>query len=98
MCILSCSKPTNSIVQEYDNHMFNAFNGYYTAYQLDSICTTDSIEHNLNQWYIIYLKDYETKENISQYLYIKSTGQNESIYRLQIINDSIYKITKRITK
>ena len=77
--------------------MINSFDGYYTSYQLDSICVADTLEP-LNQWYMIPLRDDETKQNVSQYLYIKSLGQYESIYRVQIINDSTYKITKRITK
>lgn len=96
--VLGCTTISTPFTTEYNNQMFNSFSGYYNTQQFDSICITDSIEHDINHWIILYLKDDETKENISQYLYIKSLGKSEQIYRLQIINDSTYKITKRITK
>lgn len=78
--------------------MQNAFEGYYTKVQFDSICRADTLKNDLGAWYLVPMKDDETKENVSQYLYIKSLGQNEIIYRVHMINPNKYKITKRITK
>ena len=97
--ITACATSTHSFIsQEYDNEMFNFFEGYYTYQQFDSICVADTLDKDLENWHMLPLRDYESKDNVSQYIYIKSLGENESIYRLQIINDSTYKITKRITR
>ena len=82
----------------YGAHMLNAFENYYTKAQFDSICDVDNINPDLQQWHILSLRDYETNENVSQYLYIKSLGANEIIYRVHPLDSNTYKITKRITK
>lgn len=78
--------------------MVNEYEGYYTQCQLDSICVADTLELNLDNWIVIGLRDDDTKENVTQYLFIKSLGEKENIYRVQKIDDDTYKITKRITK
>ena len=78
--------------------MMNAFEDYYTLSQFDSICIADNLNPNLQDWGKLKLTDYETKEKFIQYLFIKSLGNNEQIYRVQFVNDSIVKVTKRITK
>lgn len=101
LMIGSCSpKVTIPIYEEipYGVVMENAFEGYWTKVQFDSICNADAIEKDLNKWHVVPLRDGETKSNISQYMYIKSLGQNEIIYRLQKISDDNFKITKRITR
>lgn len=90
--------PVKPTYEEYGTIMVNAFEDYYTKAQFDSICQTDTISANLKDWYMIPLRDSESKENVSQYMYIKRLGNNESIYRLQEINKNRYKITKRITR
>lgn len=98
LLIIACSTTRTPFVTEYDTQMMNSFEGYFTVEQFDSICAADSIESDLNMWHMIPLRDAETKENVSQYLYIKSLGEHENIYRVQKIDSVIYKITKRITK
>lgn len=98
LMVCACTTTKLPYTQEYDNIMLNEYEGYYTPYQLDSICVADTLEPNLNNWHIIGLRDDETKENVSQYLYIKTLGEKESIYRVQKIDDNTYKITKRVTK
>lgn len=96
---ITCSTKTiQTVYQQGDLDMFNEYEGYYSQYQLDSICVVDTLEIDLNKWLYIPLRDDETKENVSLYLYIKSLGEHESIYRVQKINNDLYKITKRITK
>lgn len=99
---LSCSssKNTHSETQPQETYeiMFNVFEGYYSKCQLDSICIADTLDMDLNNWIVVPLKDYETKKNVSQYVYIKSLGKHETIYRVYKIDDNSYKITKRITE
>lgn len=98
---IGCStyKPVN-IDNEYTfgAKMMNAYEGYYSAYQFDSICKVDDINSNLNDWQKLSIQDYENGVDASQYFYIKSLGKNEIIYRVFMVNDSVYKITKRITR
>lgn len=98
MIVCACTTTKTPYTQEYDNLMVNEYEGYYNKHQLDSICIVDTIEPNLEKWHILGLRDGETNENVTQYLYIKTLGEFESIYRVQKINDDRYKITKRITK
>lgn len=54
----------------------------YSTYQLDSMCVADGLPKNLDQSWIsrTYL-DYETREYISKYMYIKELNNNyEMIY------------------
>lgn len=81
----------------FGGQMYNAFENYYTVVQFDSICKADKISNNLNKWHKFYGKDYETKQQVIIYMYIKSLGKSECVYRLVKHNDSKYKITKRIT-
>lgn len=99
--ITGCSiyKTNNEISYGSSNKtMSNSFKNYYNIEQFDSICKADTLNTNISNWEVIKLKDYDTNENIYQYFYIKSIDNYEIIYRVHIINDSIYKITKRIKK
>lgn len=89
---------TNTSEYTFGVHMMNAFEGYYNLYQLDSICKADNINPNIKEWEKLSIKDYETGKDVSQYFYIRSLGEHENIYRVFFVNDSIVKITKRITK
>lgn len=98
LSIFACNPTRRLFTTEYDNQMVNAFEDYYTEYQLDSICNADSISRDFSNWIYLPLRDDESQEDVSQYMYIKSLGEYECIYRLQIMSDGTYKITKRITK
>lgn len=78
--------------------MYNAFEREFSKYQFDSICKADQISNNLRTWHAFTTRDGETREIITEYMYIKYTNQAEYIYRLIRINDNTYKITKRIKK
>lgn len=97
---IGCSPKVDTVTPNdtYGVTMENSFEGYYSLWQFDSICNVDKIDRDLSKWYFIPFRDYETKENVSQYMYLKELGQYEIIYRLQKIDDNRYKITKRITK
>lgn len=81
----------------FGGQMYNVFEDYFNLAQFDSICTADRISKDLNKWHKLYGKDGETKQQTIIYMYIKSLGNSECIYRLVKYNDSKYKITKRIT-
>lgn len=54
----------------------------YSTYQLDSMCVADGLPKNLDQSWIsrTYL-DYETRQYVSKYMYIKELNNNyEMIY------------------
>lgn len=98
LVIASCG--TNKVSTEKyagGNVMKNAFEAVFTNSQFDSICIADTLPSSLDLWHKMYYRDYETREAKTQYLFIKRLGKQESIYRLEPIDDSNYKITKRIT-
>ena len=78
--------------------MYNAFEREFSKFQFDSICKADRISNNLNTWHVFTSKDGETKEVITEYMYIKYQDGGEYIYRLLKLNNNKYKITKRIKK
>lgn len=97
---ISC-KNTQSVIDTsepvYGMSMKNSFEREYTIIQFDSICKADRISNNLSKWHQFASRDGETNEVFVEYMYIKSLGQEEIIYRLLKVNDKKYKITKRIT-
>ena len=64
--------------------------GNYSNIQLDSMCVVDTLP-NINNWEKLYLKEYETKDNITIYVYSKSN----TIYKVEKINNDSVKIIKR---
>lgn len=76
--------------------MYNTFESNFTIAQFDSICIADKISKNLNKWHKLSGRDGETNQVYTIYMYIKSLGQSECIYRLVKNNEESYKITKRI--
>lgn len=98
LMVSACASLNTPYTTEYDTQMMNEYEDVYTQWQLDSICDVDGLEHDLDSWYIVALRDYETKENVTQYLYIHSLGEYECIYRVQKLDNGLYKITKRVTK
>lgn len=82
----------------YGYSMYNAFEREFTVLQFDSICKADKLINDLSKWHNLSVQDEDTKESFVEYLYIKSLGNNECIYRLVKVNNNVYKITKRITR
>lgn len=81
---------------KYSYTMQIVFDRQFTPYQFDSLCVADTLPVSLNKWRKISIQDYESKETIYEYLYIKRLGKNESTYRLIIEDESTYNIYKRI--
>ena len=94
--ILSCNpKIITTDNNQYTYNMHNSLNTYYYQYEVDSMIRVDSLPQ-LNDWQNLFGKDYESKDLINIYFYIKQDSINEILYKLeQINNDTIYKITKR---
>lgn len=87
------------IVNSTDNtFMYNAFEKEFTYVQFDSICIADTIDKDLKNWYSLSSLDGETNTPFTEYLYIKSLGNNECTYRLYVTDNNTYKILKRIRK
>ena len=89
-----------TIINETNNMslMYNSFEKEFTYAQFDSICVADTIDNDIRNWYAFSSLDGETNEPFVEYLYIKSLGNNECTYRLYIIDNNTYKISKRIRK
>lgn len=78
--------------------MYNVYEKEFTKEQFDSICKADLLINNLSKWHQLSMRDGETNQIVVEYMFIKSLGSYECIYRLVKTNDNIYKITKRIKR
>lgn len=78
--------------------MMNSIKGAYDIHQLDSICRVERIPDDLAKWHGTFLYDYETNEQINQYVFIKELKWNdEAIYTITV-DDSTYYFTKRVVE
>lgn len=77
--------------------MRNEYESNFTKEQFDSICNVDSLPSDLTLWLGNHLRDYETKNVMYRYMYIKRMDSLEVIYILDKDNNN-YKISKRITE
>ena len=78
--------------------MVNTMKGKYSMAQFDSMCVADTLPRSLAEWKFLGLKDYESNQRNSLFLYMKSNGRNESVYKVEQTMDDSVKITKRIIK
>lgn len=90
--LFSCS-PKIIDVSSSGGMLINQMNGNYSNIQLDSMCVVDSLPF-INKWDKIYLKEFETKDNITIYVCTKGS----TIYKVEKINNDSVKIIKRIIK
>lgn len=94
--MVSCntSKRTWSSIGE-DTFMMTTIDTIVTENVFVDICEQEQINPNYNAWLKTYFQDYETKDKIIEYCFIKS---DSVLYRLIIdTNDSTFNIIKRIT-
>lgn len=94
--IISCSPVSWQQIGNGET-MRNEFKGEYTKYQFDSICKTNEIPNDLSLWLNSYLRDYESKEAMYRYMYIKRMDSLEVIYILDLDGDK-YNFSKRVTE
>lgn len=81
---------------KYAYSMQIVFDKKFNLYQFDSLCVADTLPILLTKWRKISVQDYESKETIEEYLYIKRLGKNESTYRLIKEDEETYNINKRV--
>lgn len=91
LLLFSCSNRT--IDTSSSGILINQMNGKYSNIQLDSMCTYDKLP-KLEKWDKLYVKEYETKDNITIYV----CSKNNSTYKVERINNDSVKIIKRVIK
>ena len=65
--------------------------------QLDSICVVDDLSNNIEEWFKMEFVDYETRNVVTEFLYIKDVSETyDAMYILVKNGECKYKITKRI--
>ena len=93
--LLSCTPKVIESV-EMGSVMKNAMKGKYSMSQFDSMCIADTLPQNLSDWKFLGLKDYETCQKNALFLYMKTNGKHEVMYKVEETLDDSVKITKRI--
>ena len=78
--------------------MMNSIKGTYNEYQLDSICNVERLPDDLTKWHGTYLIDYETNEQIKQYVFIKESNRKGEVIYTITVEDSIYHFRKRVVE
>lgn len=93
--ILSCSPKITESVEKGDI-MVNTMKGKYTYAQFDSMCIADTLPQKLAEWKFLGLREYESRQRASLFLYMKSNGRYETVYKVEETMDDSVRITKRI--
>ena len=94
--IISCS-PVSWTQIGNGEIMRNMYEGEFTKSQFDSICNADSLPIDLSLWLSNHMRDYETKEAMYRYMYIKRMDSLEVIYILDKDAEK-YNLSKRVTE
>jgi hypothetical protein len=95
--LLSCTPKITESVEKGDI-MVNTMKGKYSMAQFDSMCVADTLPRTLTEWKFIRLVEYESHERNALFLYMKSNGRYEVVYKVEETMDDSVKITKRIIK
>lgn len=77
--------------------MRNDYEVVFTKSQFDSVCNKDSLPTDLSLWLSNHMRDYETREAMYRYMYIKRMDSLEVIYILDLDGDK-YNFSKRVTE
>jgi hypothetical protein len=67
----------------------------YNAQQVDSMCVVDVLPRDLNDWIRRTYSDYETKEYVTRYMYIKELNDNREMIYIVTPRGEIYVVSKR---
>jgi len=94
--IISCSPVSWQQIGNGET-MRNDYEVEFTKSQFDSVCNKDGLPTDLSLWLSNHMRDYETKEAIYRYMYIKRMDSLEVIYILDLDGDK-YNFSKRITE
>lgn len=66
--------------------------------QLDSLCGADGLSRNLNDWIVTTYIDYETRDTVYRYTFIKKISKKEELTYILTPRDTLYKVIKRTVK
>lgn len=94
--IISCSPVSWQQIGNGET-MRNEYELNYTEQQFDSVCVVDSLPNDLSLWLSVPMRDYEEKNPILKYMYIKRMDSLEVIYIIKKQNEK-YNVSKRITE
>jgi hypothetical protein len=97
LLILACTP--KSIVdgnKDMGNTMLLNFSGKISMAQFDSMCVADTLPKNLMDWKFLGLKDYESNQRVSLFMYMKRNNKEEIMYRAEDTMDDSVKIIKRL--
>jgi len=96
--ILGCSYKitTNGGEENVGNTMLNSINKKFSMQQFDSLCIADTLPRKLSDWKFLGLKEYESNQRVSLFMYMKRDSLTESVYRAEDTMDDSVKIIKRI--
>jgi hypothetical protein len=67
----------------------------YDARQIDSMCVVDVLPRDLNDWILRSYNDYETKEYVTRYMYIKELNNNREMIYIVTPRGEVYVVSKR---
>lgn len=93
--LLSCTPKVIESV-EMGSVMKHTMKGKYSMAQFDSMCIADTLPQSLSDWKFLGLRDYESYKRTSLFLYMKTNGKHEVMYKVEETLDDSVKITKRI--
>jgi hypothetical protein len=95
--ILACT-PKSIIdgTENMGNTMLLNFNGKLSMEQFDSMCVADTLPKSLMDWKFLGLKDYESNQRVSLFMYMKRNNKEEIMYRAENTMDDSVKIIKRL--
>lgn len=94
--IISCSPVSWQQIGNGET-MRNDYEVEFTKSQFDSVCNKDGLPTDLSLWLSNHMRDYETKEAMYRYMYIKRMDSLEVIYILDLDGDK-YNFSKRVTE
>lgn len=94
--IISCSPVSWQQIGNGET-MRNDYEVEFTKSQFDSVCNKDGLPTDLSLWLSNHMRDYETKEAMYRYMYIKRMDSLEVIYILDLNGDK-YNFSKRVTE
>ena len=94
--IISCSPVSWQQIGNGET-MRNDYEVEFTKSQFDSVCNEDGLPTDLSLWLSNHMRDYETREAMYRYMYIKRMDSLEVIYILDLDGDK-YNFSKRVTE
>lgn len=100
LCFIGCGNAFLWTKIGENTKIYNEYDKTITFKQLDSLCKADTLNPDYNTWYKMIFYDEETKDKITEYIYIKSNNDlKETSYILRTVNEinTEFNITKRIT-